>query len=185
MYTQHTHIYTYIQRDYPSPRVLVHCSAGISRSSAVVISYLMRKLCLPLSESLSRVRDKHPAAAPNSGFIAQLMALEQELGLVKAGNGSTLAACDVIAAAYSPVQNVRGVYSYVCIYVCMYKLYVSAHAYIHADNAMHIYTQITLVGLAKLSMRIQTRIHIYTQTTLVGLVNGHGREILCMKEVRI
>ena len=99
-----------VQMDNPSPRVLVHCSAGISRSSAVVVSYLMRKLSLSLSDSLSRVRDKHPAAAPNAGFIAQLMALETELGVGNAAS-NRLEACEMMSVAYSPVSGRPGALS--------------------------------------------------------------------------
>eukprot|EP00002_Diphylleia_rotans_P001213 TRINITY_DN10679_c0_g1_i1.p1 TRINITY_DN10679_c0_g1~~TRINITY_DN10679_c0_g1_i1.p1 ORF type:complete len:828 (+),score=177.76 TRINITY_DN10679_c0_g1_i1:164-2647(+) len=53
--------------------VLVHCQKGISRSSAVVIGYLMWKQRISFEEAFSHVRAQRPACAPNSGFIAQLL----------------------------------------------------------------------------------------------------------------
>lgn len=61
-------------------RVLVHCVAGISRSSAVVLYYLMRKNRWPYETALAALRQVHPGARPNSGYQKQLAlyAAEQE-----------------------------------------------------------------------------------------------------------
>lgn len=57
------------------------CAGGVSRSSAVVVAYIMRKERISLAAALSYVRERHPAAAPNSGFIHQLMEWEKRIGV--------------------------------------------------------------------------------------------------------
>jgi protein-tyrosine phosphatase len=59
-------------------------AGGVSRSSAVVVAYIMRTELMSLACALSYIRERHPAAAPNSGFIHQLMALEKRLGVADA-----------------------------------------------------------------------------------------------------
>ena len=53
--------------------VLVHCAAGISRSSTVVIGYLMSKWKLPLKNAFKICRDRRPGIWPNSGFLGMLI----------------------------------------------------------------------------------------------------------------
>ena len=60
-------------------KVLVHCAAGISRSSTVVIGYLMYKWKLPLKTAFKICRDKRPGIWPNSGFLGMLLEIEKEL----------------------------------------------------------------------------------------------------------
>ncbi len=52
--------------------VIVHCAAGISRSSSIVIYYLMRKYRCSYAEALNHLKSVHPRANPNVGFSAQL-----------------------------------------------------------------------------------------------------------------
>jgi len=59
--------------------VLVHCAAGVSRSSTVVIAYLMRTQNMSFSDALSFVTDKRPIISPNQGFVKQLK-LYEEMG---------------------------------------------------------------------------------------------------------
>lgn len=61
--------------------VLVHCMAGISRSSAVILYYLMRKNRWCYETALSTLSQVHPDARPNKGYVNQLRlyAAEQEL----------------------------------------------------------------------------------------------------------
>ncbi|PRQ36849.1 putative phosphoric monoester hydrolase [Rosa chinensis] len=61
--------------------VLVHCFSGKSRSATIVLSYLMKKHRMSLSEALEHVKEKRPEAAPNAGFIKQLKNLEVVLGI--------------------------------------------------------------------------------------------------------
>lgn len=58
---------------------LVHCSFGMSRSPTVVIAYLMRASECSLAEALKKVKAARPVTAPNTGFMRQLVRMEQEL----------------------------------------------------------------------------------------------------------
>ncbi|CAJ0865040.1 13752_t:CDS:2 [Entrophospora sp. SA101] len=62
-------------------RVYVHCYAGISRSTTVVIAYLMYSCRFSLKKALNLVREKHKIVRPNSGFIRQLEKFEKEISL--------------------------------------------------------------------------------------------------------
>jgi len=53
-------------------RVLVHCMAGVSRSAAVVIGYMMTKQGMSFEEAYEYVKDKRPVMRPNDGFMEQL-----------------------------------------------------------------------------------------------------------------
>ncbi|NXY51913.1 DUS15 phosphatase, partial [Ceuthmochares aereus] len=51
---------------------LVHCLAGISRSTTVVVAYIMAVTELSFQEVLEAVRTIRPVANPNPGFRQQL-----------------------------------------------------------------------------------------------------------------
>ncbi|KAN0129837.1 Protein-tyrosine phosphatase-like protein [Lactarius tabidus] len=55
-----------------SNRVLVHCVMGISRSTTVVIAYLIATSQMTPLEALAAVRAKRAIVRPNRGFMAQL-----------------------------------------------------------------------------------------------------------------
>ncbi|XP_029212053.2 dual specificity protein phosphatase 12-like isoform X1 [Acropora millepora] len=56
--------------------VLVHCLSGISRSSAVVLAYLMKTKGMSLDEALVFLQNRYPKANPNDGFVVQLQLYE-------------------------------------------------------------------------------------------------------------
>jgi protein-tyrosine phosphatase len=56
--------------------VFVHCAAGISRSSSVVIFTLMKFHEWNYNQALKFVRDLHPRTNPNLGFVEQLVKLQ-------------------------------------------------------------------------------------------------------------
>lgn len=58
-------------------RVLVHCNAGVSRSSAVCIGYLMLELNFTFDSAYSLVKSKRECIAPNNGFMKQLKEMKQ------------------------------------------------------------------------------------------------------------
>lgn len=60
-------------------RVLVHCFAGVSRSAAVVVGYVMQALRVKLNEAINYVRSRRPCIRPNPGFMLQLRQLEDDL----------------------------------------------------------------------------------------------------------
>jgi protein-tyrosine phosphatase len=61
--------------------VLVHCAAGISRSSTIIIAYMMFKKRKTFAEAFQYVQDKHPITDPNLNFIIQLQQYEKELNI--------------------------------------------------------------------------------------------------------
>lgn len=62
--------------------VFVHCYAGVSRSSAIVASYLMWKYRWPADKTLAFLAYKRVVAKPNDGFYNQLKEVENKLGIV-------------------------------------------------------------------------------------------------------
>ncbi len=56
--------------------VLVHCVGGVSRSSSIVIAYVMFKLALTFEKAFELVKGNHERASPNAGFAAQLKQFE-------------------------------------------------------------------------------------------------------------
>ena len=60
--------------------VLVHCYAGISRSSSIIIAYLMKHNHMTFNDAFKLIKEKRGNIRPNSGFILQLKAYEKELG---------------------------------------------------------------------------------------------------------
>jgi len=59
--------------------VLVHCSAGVSRSATFVIAYLMKIGNISLKDALMALRAKRGTIMPNYGFLAQLHKEEERL----------------------------------------------------------------------------------------------------------
>jgi len=64
------------------PSVLIHCNAGISRSSTILLAYMMNKYKKPLSTCLTLVRDARACVKPNQGFQKQLEQFEKILKIV-------------------------------------------------------------------------------------------------------
>lgn len=52
--------------------ILIHCHAGISRSSTIVIAYLMYKYGMNLPEAFEFTKKERPIIHPNYGFVLQL-----------------------------------------------------------------------------------------------------------------
>ncbi|KAG7225940.1 hypothetical protein INR49_018541 [Caranx melampygus] len=60
-------------------RTLVHCTAGRSRSPALVMAYLMRFQGLSLRQAYEQVLEQRPFIRPNAGFWRQLIDYEKTL----------------------------------------------------------------------------------------------------------
>ncbi|KAK3349765.1 protein-tyrosine phosphatase-like protein [Lasiosphaeria hispida] len=60
-------------------KVLVHCSAAISRSPTIVAAYLMKSRSMSLREALETLVAARGSVAPNPGFMRQLSDMEKEL----------------------------------------------------------------------------------------------------------
>ena len=59
--------------------VLVHCFSGQSRSSSVVIAYMMLEMGMTLCEAFALTFQARPFIRPNTGFWARLQHLESDL----------------------------------------------------------------------------------------------------------
>lgn len=60
-------------------RILVHCNKGVSRSSSMVIAYLMKRHSMPFDHALAFVVKRRPVANPNESFRRQLQDYERLL----------------------------------------------------------------------------------------------------------
>jgi len=62
----------FIENGRAQGNVAVHCAQGKSRSTTIVVAYLMAKLKLGADGALKVVKSKRPEAEPNPAFMAQL-----------------------------------------------------------------------------------------------------------------
>lgn len=53
-------------------KVLVHCTAGVSRSGAIAVAIVMYSKRISYDEALLLVKTKRPSIQPNPGFAVQL-----------------------------------------------------------------------------------------------------------------
>ncbi|KAG2462809.1 ECD protein, partial [Polypterus senegalus] len=60
-------------------RVLVHCSLGRSRSSALTLAFLMEHQRWTLRHAYEWLKERRACAAPNAGFLRQLSSYEERL----------------------------------------------------------------------------------------------------------
>eukprot|EP01089_Gocevia_fonbrunei_P000453 TRINITY_DN10475_c0_g1_i1.p1 TRINITY_DN10475_c0_g1~~TRINITY_DN10475_c0_g1_i1.p1 ORF type:complete len:422 (-),score=72.63 TRINITY_DN10475_c0_g1_i1:2-1267(-) len=71
-------------------RVLIHCHQGVSRSSAMMIGYLMWKWGWDYERTQAFVKAKRGVSSPNAGFIAQLLILRKRLTNSKSSGSGKL-----------------------------------------------------------------------------------------------
>lgn len=67
------------KEDADKVTVLVHSYFGMSRSSAIIIAYLMSKKKWTLREAYQHLKERHASVNPNDNFVVQLIRYEQEL----------------------------------------------------------------------------------------------------------
>lgn len=58
-------------------RILIHCNAGVSRSSSVCIAYLMENHKMSFESAFGTVKSKRECIRPNDGFLKQLKQFER------------------------------------------------------------------------------------------------------------
>uniref|UniRef100_A0A3Q0RCD1 protein-tyrosine-phosphatase n=1 Tax=Amphilophus citrinellus TaxID=61819 RepID=A0A3Q0RCD1_AMPCI len=63
----------------PAGRVLVHCSLGRSRSSALTLAFLMEHRRWSLLHALRWLKERRACTAPNVNFLRQLLTYEEQL----------------------------------------------------------------------------------------------------------
>ncbi|XP_018553874.1 dual specificity protein phosphatase 8 [Lates calcarifer] len=69
--------------------VLVHCAAGISRSPALAVAYIMYSLGMDLDHAYRFVKERRPSISPNFNFLGQLQHFQGTLSQ-KASGGQLL-----------------------------------------------------------------------------------------------
>ena len=69
------HTFLCLNRDL-NKKVLVHCRMGISRSTTIIIYYLMKEFKIQCIDALNMIRKIRPIVDPNSGFIQLLLKLD-------------------------------------------------------------------------------------------------------------
>ncbi|KAK2832737.1 hypothetical protein Q5P01_016626 [Channa striata] len=65
--------------------VLVHCAAGISRSPALAVAYIMYSLGMDLDHAYRFVKERRPSISPNFNFLGQLQHFQGTLNLTASG----------------------------------------------------------------------------------------------------
>ena len=61
----------------PKHKVLVHCTQGVSRSVSLLAAHLMQQFKVTLRDALLFIKWRRSRAAPNEGFINQLVKFEK------------------------------------------------------------------------------------------------------------
>lgn len=69
--------FSFINQGIKEGNVLVHCFAGISRSTTIVIGYLMYKLGSTLEDTFNMIKRKRSIILPNYGFLLQLKVFDE------------------------------------------------------------------------------------------------------------
>ncbi|KAH9405501.1 Dual specificity protein phosphatase 14 [Tyrophagus putrescentiae] len=64
---------------YEGFRIVVHCLAGASRSTTIVLAYLIKYGKLTLEEAFDYVHRGRPCARPNMAFFSQLIRFEKDV----------------------------------------------------------------------------------------------------------
>lgn len=67
----------FIDRSRKEGSVLVHCFAGVSRSAAIIMAYLMRTERLSQEDALESLKQSCEFVCPNDGFLEQLKMFEE------------------------------------------------------------------------------------------------------------
>lgn len=63
-------------------KILIHCYQGISRSSCVIIAYMMMTQRFNLHDCINRLKESRPQAKPNNGFLLCLSKFEKLINSV-------------------------------------------------------------------------------------------------------
>jgi len=67
-------------------KVLVHCNAGVSRSSAILIGYLMKKRNYTYEEALEKTKLARSCICPNFGFAEQLRRMNKNMNEINSAS---------------------------------------------------------------------------------------------------
>ncbi|XP_040919387.1 dual specificity protein phosphatase 8 [Toxotes jaculatrix] len=79
--------------------VLVHCAAGISRSPALAVAYIMYSLGMDLDHAYRFVKERRPSISPNFNFLGQLQHFQGTLSQKASGGDLSLQQLDARLAS--------------------------------------------------------------------------------------
>lgn len=65
-----------IINEHRNENILVHCNAGVSRSPAIIISYIMAYEKVSYDDAYTKVKNVRNCIKPNEGFVQQLKKLQ-------------------------------------------------------------------------------------------------------------
>jgi len=88
-------------------KVLIHCYAGVSRSAAITIAYMMQAFNLTYQQSYRELKDKRSIVAPNINFVAQLMKYDDELRVTKQASSENVKPDTEIKATVQKETNAK------------------------------------------------------------------------------
>ncbi|KAL3314521.1 Dual specificity protein phosphatase 14 [Cichlidogyrus casuarinus] len=88
-------------------KVVVHCMAGVSRSTSLVLAYLMKYQNMNLAQAYTHVRAIRPCVHPNGGFWRQLVDYERKL---KGFNSVELVSSTIGARNYTTTSLTPGLF---------------------------------------------------------------------------
>jgi dual specificity MAP kinase phosphatase len=83
-------------------RVMIHCQAGVSRSSTIAIAYIMARSSLGMIDAFRFVKSRRSIVAPNFNFLGQLLDFESALKQGLVASRPDLDVSSMIAAEYQP-----------------------------------------------------------------------------------
>eukprot|EP01017_Pseudomicrothorax_dubius_P011821 TRINITY_DN14528_c0_g1_i2.p1 TRINITY_DN14528_c0_g1~~TRINITY_DN14528_c0_g1_i2.p1 ORF type:complete len:171 (-),score=35.14 TRINITY_DN14528_c0_g1_i2:16-471(-) len=71
----------FVEEGLKTGNVLVHCAAGISRSSSIVIAFLIVSKNMSYDDAFQFVQERRSMIQPNEGFERQLKILSSKRGI--------------------------------------------------------------------------------------------------------
>ncbi|KAF0449642.1 Dual specificity protein phosphatase 19 [Gigaspora margarita] len=80
-YFEETFLFIQNVLDQEDKSILVHCQMGISRSSSIVIAYIMKSQNKSLKDAMALVQEKRPHVWPNASFYKQLEEFESKISV--------------------------------------------------------------------------------------------------------
>jgi len=97
--------YTFIEKARLNHgRVFIHCLAGISRSPALAIAYVMRYLHLSFDDAYQYVKQRRSQISPNFNFVGQLAEYERNLSTT---SNATLTTTPMVKCVETPLNDRR------------------------------------------------------------------------------
>lgn len=71
--------HSYIKDNLEKHNVLVHCQVGMSRSSTLVIAFLMKEYGMSYDKARALAKSKRPIVCPNESFEKDLIRFQDYL----------------------------------------------------------------------------------------------------------